>query len=308
MPHDQNSQRLTRRTFIHLLAGGAAAGLAGGLVSPAVALDAPLGVQVNGYIQKLRLAGRIPPDEKTAWSVYDFTTGTKLVSINEDQPLQAASMIKPFFAQAYFFLHKADQGRFPYDNVVRRKMEEMIRVSSNDAANFFINRVGADQPRAQRPQEVERVLKSHAGGIFRQISIVEYIPSNGRTYRNLASAHDYSRFLYALWSDNLPFAEEIRHYMGLPNRDRIQDGTDLIPRSADLYHKSGTTAHVCGDMGVVEARDGDGKLHRYTFVAIIQKDNRAKDYGGWMRSRGDVIRDVSDMVYVYMRNRHGLVG
>ena len=308
MPHDRKSQRLTRRTFLHLLAGGAAAGLAGGFVSPALAVEAPLGVQVNGYIQKLRLAGRIPPDEKTAWSVYDFTTDTKLVSINENQPLQAASMIKPFLAQAFFFRHQADSARYPYDGLVKRKMEEMIRESDNDAANFFINRVAGDRPVNERPREVERVLKQHAGGIFRHTSIVEFIPRNGRSYRNMASAHDYSRFLYAMTENRLPFVDEIKRYMGMPNRDRIQDGTDKIPRSADLYHKSGTTAHVCGDMGVVEARDGKGALHRYIFVGIIQKENRAKDYGGWMRQRGDVIRDVSDLVYVFMRKRHGLVG
>jgi beta-lactamase class A len=271
-----------------------------------VAGESSLGVQVNAYIQKLRRAGHIPSDEQTAWSVYDFSTDTKLVSINENQPLQAASMIKPFLAQAYFFRHREDDKRFPYNRLVRRKMELMIRESDNEAANFFINRVGRHRPVNQRPREVERVLKHRAGGIFRQVSIVEFIPHNGRSYRNMASAHDYSRFLYAMSEDQLPFVDQIKHYMGLPNRDRIQDGADDVPRSVDLFHKSGTTAHVCGDMGLVEAKDCKGQLHRYTFIGIIQKDGRAKDYGTWMRSRGDIIREVSDIVYLHMRKRYDL--
>lgn len=309
MSHAHARELLRRRMFLRLLAGGAAAGIMGGLWVPeAVAGQPTLGQQVNAHIQKLRRAGSIPPDERTAWSVYDFTTGTKLVSINEDKPLQAASMIKPFLAQAYFFRHQEDSGKYPYDDRIRAKLEAMIRHSDNHASNFFIDRVGADRPAPERPREVERVLKRYAGGIFQQTSIVEFIPSNGRTYLNQASAHDYSRFLYAMCEDRLPFVKEIEHYMGLPNRDRIQDGADAVPGSVDLYHKSGSTAHVCGDMGVVVARDAKGAPHRYTFIGIIQKDSRARDYGGWMRARGDVIREVSGLVYNFMRERHGLVG
>jgi beta-lactamase class A len=292
-----------------LLAGGAAAGILGGLWVPeAAAGQLTLGGQVNAHLQRLRRAGRIPPDERTAWSVYDFTTATKLVSIHQDKPLQAASMIKPFLAQAYFFRHREDSGKYPYDNRVRAKLEAMIRRSDNHASNFFIHRVGADRPDSERPLEVERVLKRHAGGIFRQTSIVEFIPSNGRTYLNRASAHDYSRFLYAMCKNRLPFIKEIERYMGLPSPNRIQEGVDDVPGSVGLYHKSGSTAHLCGDMGVVAARDANGATHRYTFIGIIQKDHRARDYRGWMRDRGDVIREVSGLVYAFMRERHGLVG
>lgn len=308
MSHVHPQFLLTRRQLLQGFAGATAAGIMGLLAVPAVEAREPsLEYQVNAYIQKLRRTGRIPSDERTAWSVYDFTAARKLVSINENQPLQAASMIKPFLAQAYFFRHRADKHRYPYNNRVRRKMKKMIRDSSNSAANFFINRVGRDRPVNQRPREVERVLKRYAGGIFQQTSIVEFIPHNGRSYRNKASAHDYSRFLYAMCKDRLPYASEIKYFMGLSNRDRIQDGAPDVPRSAKLYHKTGTTAHVCGDMGLLVARGRNGKPYRYTFIGIIQKDFRARDYGGWMRNRGNVIREVSEIVYTYMRKRHNLL-
>ena len=299
---------LTRRQLLRAAAGTAAAGVMGGFATSAMAARAPsLEYQVNGYIQKLRRAGRIPSDERTAWSVYDFATGSKLVSINENEPLQAASMIKPFLAQAYFFRHRRDSHRYPYDRLVQLKMEEMIRDSDNAAADFFINRVGTGHPVHQRPRVVEDVLKHNARDIFRQTSIVQFIPHNGRAYLNKASAHDYSRFLYAMWKDRLPYAGHIKHYMGLPNRDRIKDGAEKVPYSAKLYHKTGTTAHVCGDMGILVAKSRNGHSYPYTFIGIIQKDDRALDYGSWMRDRGDVIREVSDLVYSYMRKRHNLV-
>ncbi|MBN2062801.1 MAG: serine hydrolase [Deltaproteobacteria bacterium] len=300
---------LTRRKFLDLTACGVAGWLVGALSVPAIADGNPsLQHQVNSYIQKLRRAGNIPPDERTAWSVSDLTTGHKLVSINEDRPLQAASMIKPFLAQAYFFCHERDSHTYPYDELIRQKLEEMICKSDNEAANFFINRIAGDLPVNQRPHRVERVLKSHAGGIFRQTSIVEFIPTNGRTYRNMASALDYSRFLSAMFEDRLPFVNEIKYYMGLPKRNRIKDGAADVPQTVDLYDKSGSTAQVCGDMGVVVARNANGHPHCYTFIGIIQKDKRAADYGTWMRHRGNVIREVSGLVYTFMRKRYDLVG
>lgn len=299
---------LTRRQLLRAAAGTTAASVLGAWALPAMAARTPaLEYQVNAYIQQLRRAGRIPSNEQTAWSVYDFTARHKLVSINENRPMQSASMIKPFLAQAYFFRHDENDHRYPYDELIRVRMTEMIQDSNNGAADFFINRIGINRPPPQRPRVVERVLKRHAASIFRQTSIVEYIPRDGRTYRNRASAHDYSRFLYAMWNDRLPFASEIKHYMGLPNRDRIQDGASTVPDSARLYHKTGSTAHVCGDMGILVAPGHNGKSYPYIFVGIIEKDERALDYGDWIRDRGNVIREVSDLVYNFMRQRYRLV-
>ena len=57
---------------------------------------------VEDYISRMRREGKIKTDERTAWSVYDFTTGEKLVSINEDEQFEAASMVKLFIAAAFF--------------------------------------------------------------------------------------------------------------------------------------------------------------------------------------------------------------
>lgn len=298
---------LTRRGFLQTAAGITAIGALGWPLSQAMAArESSLDAEINHYIRNLRRAGRVRPDESTAWTVYDFVTGTKLVAINEDRPLQSASMIKPFIAQAYFYRHGEDSRRYPYSEQSQVMMTAMIRDSSNSATNYFIDRIGSG-PASRRPREVEYVLKRHAGGVFRQTSIVEYIPRSGRTYRNRASAHDYSRFLYAIWHEQLPFARDIKHYMSLPNGDRIKRGTDIIPQFTRIYDKTGSTAHLCGNMGIVEASGRDGRRYPYIFVGIIEKRRRAGHYGRWIRDRGDVIREVSDMVYDFMKHRHRLI-
>lgn len=291
-----------------LLIGIGAAGLLWALPSlplsagPNSALDSA----VNAHVKRLRRQGKVAPDERTAWSVYDFTKRQKLVAINEDTPMQAASMIKPFIAQAYFFLVETSGGKVRYTSEERDLLELMIRRSSNWATNRVIDLV-CKHAGNRGPGDVERVLKRMAPGIFQQTRIVERIPAGGRTYRNQASAHDYSRFLYAVWNDLLPYSHELRNLMSLTNGDRIARSVASIPSSVRVYHKTGSTAHLCGDMGIIEAHDRHGRPYPYTFIGIIEKQNRARSYGSWIASRGNVIRSVSDLVYRTMRDHHQLV-
>ena len=76
--------------------------------------------QVERYIKSLRGRGVIRGDERTSWLVYDFTTGKKLVSINENSSLQAASMIKPYLALAFF--HQVKAGKLVYGPKSKRHM------------------------------------------------------------------------------------------------------------------------------------------------------------------------------------------
>ena len=262
--------------------------------------------RINAFVQKLRAKGLVGRDEETSWSVYDFTTGEKLVAINEDDPRQAASMIKPFVAQAYFFKVVESEGRLRFTEATREVMERSIRYSSNPATNHLMQSV-IRYSAGNGPQAVEAVLRSHAPEIFQQTRIVETIPPNGQTYRNKASAHDYSRFLYALWNDDLPYSAELKTLMSLPNRDRISYGVKSIPDSVVVYDKTGSTARLCGDMGVVDALGRNGKRYPYIFVGIIEKDRRAKSYGRWIADRGAVVREVSNLAYAYLKRVHNLV-
>jgi len=297
-----------RRDFLMAMASCSAAALLPAVPSLALARGTETGLQrqVVALVDKMRSRGLIRPEEKTSWSVYDFTSQQKLVAINEDIPRQAASMIKPFVAQAYFFELADSRGKMHYTSQVRQTMEHMIRRSSNRATNRMISIVSSHEGN-RGARDVERVLKENAPQIFRQTRIVESIPANGRTYRNQASAHDYSRFLYALWHDRLPYAQELRAMMALPNRDRIRNGVSSIPRGVKIYDKTGSTACLCGNMGIIDAPGRSGSRYPYTFVGIIERPTRAKNYGAWIKRRGNAIRSVSDLVYRDMKQRHRLV-
>ena len=252
---------------------------------------------VEDYINRLRKDGKLDPDERTGWSVYDFTTGDKLVTINEDEQFQAASLVKPFIAAAFFY--KVEKGELSYNRESRRQMERMIQHSNNASTNWVTRKVGG-------PQAVQRILKQQYPAIFQEIHLVEYIPASGKTYRNKASVHDYSRFLYALWKGNIAGAREIKRLMALPGSDRIYTGVRVVPKGTKVYNKTGSTARVCGDMGILNVKGPDGKWYPYTVIGIIEKEQNAANYTSWIRSRGNIIRNVSGIVYQSIAQNHNI--
>jgi beta-lactamase class A len=60
-------------------------------------------------------------------------------------------------------------------------------------------------------------------------------------------------------------------------------------------------------MGIIDAPGRSGSRYPYTFVGIIERPTRAKNYGAWIKRRGNAIRSVSDLVYRDMKQRHRLV-
>ncbi len=296
---------IDRRSFIGTL-GGTAATLLLGLPTPSAAARRPtLQSQVVQLVKRQRAQGLIRSDERTSWSVYDFTGGNKLVSINEEVPRQAASMLKPFVAQAFFYTLDERGSKLRYTGAIRETMERMIRDSSNTATTEIMQIVSRYNG-GNGPKDVERVLKRNAPGVFQQTSIVEYIPANGRTYRNQASARDYSRFLWALWNERMPYTREVRQLMALPNHDRITKRVKGMSSNIKVYDKTGSTAMLCGNMGIIECYDRRGRPRPYTFIGIIEKSSRTRAYGTWITNRSNAMREVSGLVYQYMRQQHQL--
>lgn len=251
---------------------------------------------VEKLIKQLRRKGKIRGDEKTGWMVYDLEKDLSVVDINANKLFQAASMIKPFVALAFF--DKVKRGKLKYGPKSRRMMEAMIQRSSNSATNWVMKQVGG-------PSSCQKTLRKYYSHIFRKTVIREYIPASGRTYKNSALPSDYIRFLRALWNNELPYGKELRRVMALPGRDRLYHGTP-IPQGTLVYNKTGSTAHLCGDMGILVPKSVNGKRHAYAIVGIIERSSRPSDYGRWMLTRSNVIREVSTLVYKEMKKKYRL--
>ncbi|MDK9708733.1 MAG: class A beta-lactamase-related serine hydrolase [Desulforhopalus sp.] len=252
---------------------------------------------ITEHLDNLRNKGILAKDESTGWMVYDLENDRSLAGINANIEFQAASMIKPFVALAFF--HKVREGRLQYDEQSKRQMEAMIQRSSNSATNFIMRRAGG-------PEQCNAILKKYYSHIFKKTEIKEYIPADGRTYLNSSSPADYVRFLRALWNLDIPYGKEIRRVMALPGRDRLYYGTN-IPRGTMVFNKTGSTARLCGDMGILVTKTRKGDTYPYAIVGIIERRTKASDYGQWMASRSRVIRDISTLVYEGLKKDHHLL-
>jgi len=266
-------------------------------VAHAANIDSPLEASIERFIKRYRRSRQLASTERTSFVVYDISRQKKLVSINEDQPRMAASLIKNFVMLAYF--HEVKQGRKAHTNYNRAQLRKMIQKSSNPATNYFIRLLGG-------PRRVQRILKANYR-YFQQTRIVEYIPAGGRTYRNMTSAHDLNRFYVQLWRGNLPFSEKMKWYLKLPNGDYIFKKT-RIPASVKVYNKTGTVYGLVADSGVLVFRDAKGRARPYVFTGMIQdrtktnRRNRYQSFGAWVTRRANILRRVSEKAYGYLAN------
>ncbi len=262
-----------------------------------VSLDSPLEADIDQYIKQLRESQTLAPTDRTSFVVYDISNRKKIVSINEDHPRIAASLIKVFVMLAYF--HQVEQGAISHTELNRSHLRRMIQVSSNPSTNYFIKLLGG-------ASNVNRILHKNYPD-FEQTQIVEYIPEGGRTYRNTTSAKDLTTFYTKLWFDRLPYTSEMKHYLGLPNRDRI--ATDTFIPAVKVYDKTGTVYSMVGDSGIllIDAQEGQ---KAYIFTGIIEDRtkinarNRSASFSSWVRNRANILRRVSEKVYQDMCERN----
>ena len=262
-------------------------------------VDSPLEAEIDRFIKSNRYRRRLASTDRTSFVVYDISKGKKVVSINEDQPMMAASLIKNFVMLVYF--HEVRQGRLRHTNQNRIHLKNMIQRSYNSSTNYFIRLLGG-------PNRVNQLLRWNYP-YFEHTRIVESIPSGGRTYRNMTSAHDMNRFYNQLWLGRLPHSPKMKHYLGLPKGDRLYDKT-CIPRGVHVYNKTGTVYGMVGDSGILVITDPKGKQRAYILTGIIEDRtktslrNRSQSFGSWVSRRTEILRSVSEGVYEYIFERH----
>lgn len=262
-------------------------------------IDSPLEADFERYIKSRRSRKILASTDRTSFVVYDISKNRKLVSINEDRQMMAASLIKNFVMLAYF--HEVKYGRKKHTTVNKRNLTNMIQWSSNSSTNYFIRLLGG-------PARVNKILRSNYP-YFKQTQIVEYIPYGGRTYRNMTSARDLSTFFLRLWQGKLPFPEKMKWYFKLKNGDYIYKQT-YIPTSVEVYNKTGTVYGLVGDGGVLVLRDPQGRARPYIFIGLMEdrtktnRRNRWQSFYDWKNRRAYILRRLSEQAYKYIYEKH----
>ncbi len=262
-------------------------------------IDSQLEADFEYYIKNQRRRKRLSASDRTSFVVYDISKNKKLVSINEDRQMMAASIIKNFVMLAYF--HEVKYGRQRHTDHNRGHLRAMIWRSSNPSTNYFINLLGG-------PARVNRILKTNYP-YFSQTKIVEKIPRSGRTYRNMTSARDLSKFFLRLWQNRLPHSDKMKWYFNLKNGDYIFKQT-YIPAYVEVYNKTGTVYGLVGDGGVLVLKDPQGRPRPYIFIGLMEDRtktntrNRWQSFHSWKTQRANILRRLSEKAYKYIYENH----
>lgn len=263
-------------------------------------IDSPLEVSFELYVKNKRSRRVLSTTDRTSFVVYDISKGKKLVSINEDRQMMAASLIKNFVMLAYF--HEVKHKRQVHTNANRVHLQRMIQSSNNPATNYFIRLLGG-------PARVDRILKVNYP-YFKQTRVVEYIPAGGRTYRNMTSARDLNMFFLRLWHGRLPYSDKMKWYFKLKNGDYIFKRT-YLPSSVAVYNKTGTVYGLVGDGGILVLRDPQGRSRPYVFVGLMEdrtktnRKNRWQSFATWRNQRTYILRRLSERAYKYIYEHYG---
>ena len=262
-------------------------------------IDSQLEADFEYYIKSQRRRKRLASSDRTSFVVYDISKNKKLVSINEERQMMAASIIKNFVMLAYF--HEVKYGRQRHTDNNKGHLRAMIKVSSNSSTNYFINLLGGTA-------RVNRILKANYPD-FKQTKIVEKIPPSGRTYRNMTSARDMNTFFLLLWQNKLPHSDKMKWYFKLKNGDYIFKQT-YIPASVEVYNKTGTVYGLVGDGGILVLKDPQGRSRPYIFIGLMEdrtktnRRNRWQSFFDWKNRRANIIRRLSEKAYKYIYENH----
>jgi beta-lactamase class A len=209
---------------------------------------------------------------KLAVALVDITDlgDPRLASVNGDAMLYAASLPKIAILLAAFV--EIERGRLDLDAATRRRLTEMIRVSSNGAATEMLNRVGKERLiEILRSERFRLYDPATNGGLW-----VGKEYAKGTAYRrdplhNLshgATAFQAARFYYLLATGRLvgpALGREMKAMLARPGiRHKFVKGLAGLP-GVRIYRKSGSWGRWHADSALVEAGG-----HRYILVALAE--------------------------------------
>ncbi|MGA0224802.1 MAG: SH3 domain-containing protein [bacterium] len=262
---------------------------------------------ILSYMEDLYRSGRLQRQDILSMVVQDLSSGKLLVSIRPRRRVKSASLIKLPILHAYMLA--SEKGMLEHSEIIQQHLVKMIRFSSNESTNWILEKLGG-------PSQVQKLLDQSS--MYHELKLVEYIPEDGKTYRNKVSSADLNQILVRTWfhqilgvksdkEQNRQASKRMLYLMSLPGykwiQDRIKDGTCFSRRkSVRVWDKTGFVKGINGDAGIVEFNTPNGR-RAYTIVLIMERENYLSipgDANTWSARVAMVLRRISEMSYAFV--------
>ena len=213
---------------------------------------------LNNLLSQVRT---LLPQDNGNWSVYvcNLMKGTE--GTIDNQPMQAASLIKLFIMGAVY--ENYDQLCETYDaDTLNSYLNPMITVSDNDAANTLVNMLGGGDDSAGM-DVVNAFCQAHGYTSTSMGRLLLADNSNGDNYTSVKDCGKFLKEIYQICSGttqtpSLLHAEEM--YSLLKQQQRTNKIPAALPEGVSVANKTGELSDVENDAGILYNAQGGNDL------------------------------------------------
>ena len=219
-----------------------------GTISPSHSSESSTDESLNSLLAQIK---PLLPQNNGTWSVYVCNLMKNTEGVIDDQPMQAASLIKLFIMGTVYENYESLSETYGADTL-NSYLNSMITVSDNDAANKLVNMLGDSDDEAGM-RAVNAFCASHG---YSSTSMGRLLLQSNEYGDNYTSVSDCGHFLKEIYQSNAGTAEStLAHTDAMYSLLKMQQRRNKIPANlpdgVKVANKTGELDDVENDAGVI---------------------------------------------------------
>lgn len=219
-----------------------------GTISPSHSDNSATDESLNNLLSQIQ---PLLPQNNGTWSVYVCNLMKNTEGTINEQPMQAASLIKLYIMGAVYENYETLSETYDADTL-NTYLNPMITVSDNDAANKLVNMLGNGDD-AKGMEAVNSFCFSHG---YTATSMGRLLLQSNEYGDNFTSAADCGHFLRDIYQSNsgtssAPLAHADAMYSLLKMQERRNKIPANLPDGVKVANKTGELDDVENDAGII---------------------------------------------------------
>ena len=219
-----------------------------GTISPSHSDSSATDESLNNLLSQIQ---PLLPQNNGSWSVYVCNLMKNTEGTINEQPMQAASLIKLYIMGAVYENYDSLSENYDADTL-NSYLNPMITVSDNDAANKLVNMLGGGDD-AKGMEAVNSFCFSHG---YTATSMGRLLLQSNEYGDNYTSATDCGHFLRDVYQSNAgtsstPLAHADAMYSLLKMQERRNKIPANLPDGVKVANKTGELDDVENDAGII---------------------------------------------------------
>ena len=223
------------------------------------------------------------PAQNGVWSVFVRDLINESEGSINDQPMQAASLIKLFIMGAVYENYEALTQQYGQSSI-NSWLHSMITVSDNDAANSLVNCLGGGNSAAGM-DAVNIFCENHG---YLNTSMGRLLLQGTENGDNYTSVSDCGHFLDAVYDDeSTEFSHADEMFDLLSAQTRTHKIPSQLPEGVHTANKTGELSNVENDAAIIYDTDND-------LILVFMSQNLSE-----VGSAQSTIASISRQIYDY---------